>query len=306
MKKICVIGSLNMDLVAEVVDFPRPGETIKGKSFGMYPGGKGANQAVSAARLGGEVLMVGKLGKDIYGVQYIKILEQNGIKLNCIETIPEKSSGIAIIEVDNKGENHIVIIPGANEEVDEAFIDKMFEEIMKYDIFLFQLEIPMKTTIHTMKRLKEVGKLIILDPAPAQLLPDEIYTLIDYITPNESEMKIMTGYSITNEKDIKEAAKSLLDKGVKNVIAKVGNKGAYLVNQKEFIYSPGFKVEAVDTTGAGDSFNGGFSFALAMHKMPEEGIKIANAVAAISVTKKGAQSAMPTLNEVHKLLEMSY
>jgi ribokinase len=304
MKKICVIGSINMDLVASVERFPKPGETITGKAFGNYPGGKGANQVVAAGRLGGDVRIIGKVGDDIYGHQYLSIFEDNFVKSDGVGVEQGISTGIAVIEVDASGENHIIVIPGTNGLVDKQYIDKQYEYINECDIFLFQLEIPLDTVLYAMKRLKENDKTVILDPAPAKVLPDEIYKYVDFITPNETEIQILTGATIEDENGLKQAADLLLNKGVNTVIAKVGKMGAYVINKNEIKHVPGYKVNAVDTTAAGDSFNGGFAFSLSVGNNIEQSVKFANAVAALSTTAMGAHGAMPTFNQVQSFIKL--
>jgi ribokinase len=302
MEQLCVIGSLNMDLVTTLENFPKPGETIFGESFKTFPGGKGANQAVALGRLGGDILMVGKLGDDIYGTKYLEVLKNNNVRQDGVNIQKGISSGVAVIQVSNKGENNIVVISGANGQVDTKYIESKWRTIEKADIFLFQLEIPMITVIDTMKKLKAKGKTIILDPAPAAKLPEEIFKYIDYITPNETEIETLVEKSIENEDDLKESAQILLDKGVKAVIAKLGSKGAAIIKKDEYISIPGFKVNAVDTTAAGDSFNAGFAFALAEGRDLKECVKFGNAVGAISTTALGAQEAMPTYEMVSRFI----
>ncbi|OGO80299.1 MAG: ribokinase, partial [Clostridiales bacterium GWC2_40_7] len=286
MKKLCVIGSLNTDLVAVIERFPKPGETIGGKDFATYPGGKGANQAVALGRLGADVQMTGKLGDDLYGRQYLDVLEKAGVDSRGIVIEKDTASGIAVIEVEASGENRIIIIPGANGKVDCGFIDKMLDNILEYDIFLLQLEIPLETVCHAVKLLKDHGKTVILDPAPARELPDEIFCCLDYITPNETELEILTGIQIKNEADLKAAAGTLLDKGIGTVIAKAGKRGAYLINNNNFIHSPAYDVKVVDTTAAGDSFNAGFAYALSNGLSLKECAAYANATASLSTTGK--------------------
>jgi len=302
MKKLCVIGSLNMDLVTTVDRFPKPGETIFGDTFKTFPGGKGANQAVALGRLGSDVLMVGKVGSDIYGTKYLEVLKNNKVRQDAVHIENEISSGVAVIQVNSKGENNIIVVPGANAEVDIKYIESKWSIIEEADIFLFQLEIPMIAVIHTMKKLKAQGKTIILDPAPAAKLPDEIFKYIDYITPNETEIEKLVEKKIESEEDLKVAAEILLDKGVKVVIAKLGSKGACIIKKDEYVNIPGFKVDAIDTTAAGDSFNAGFAFALAQEKTLKECVKFGNAVGAISTTALGAQEAMPTYELVSKFM----
>lgn len=302
MKRICVIGSLNTDLVAVIDRFPKPGETITGREFGVYPGGKGANQAVAAGRLGANVRMIGKLGDDLYGRQYMENLRNNNVDTCGIGIESAASSGIALIEVESSGENRIIIISGANGMVDCGFIDSKLELILECDIILLQLEIPVETVIYAVKLLKNHGKTVILDPAPAAKLPDDIYPGIDYITPNETELEAHTGIKIENDADIRAAAAILLAKGVGTVIAKVGKRGAFIIGKNEFLYSPAFDVKVVDTTAAGDSFNAGFAFALAEGRNLAECATFANATASLSTTAKGAQGAMPDLARVNSLI----
>jgi len=302
MKKICVIGSLNTDLVAVIDCFPKPGETITGREFGIYAGGKGANQAVALGKLGTNVRMIGKLGDDLYGRKYMETLKNNGVDTSGIGIEPAVSSGVALIEVESTGENRIIIIPGANGMVDCGFIDSELELMLECDIFLLQLEIPVETVAYAIKILKNNGKTVILDPAPAAKLPDDIFPFIDYITPNETELEALTGIRTENETDIKAAASYLLAKGVGTVIAKVGKRGAFIIDNREFLYSPVFDVKVIDTTAAGDSFNAGFAYALAEGRNLAECVVFANATASLSTTAKGAQGAMPTLAQVNSLM----
>jgi ribokinase len=301
MKKICVIGSINMDLTTVVERFPQAGETITGLSFASFPGGKGANQAVAAARLGGAVTMFGKIGGDSYGEEYLKVFEANSVNHNGVTVEKGSSTGLAVIEVDNSGENKIIIVPGANSLVDIDFINNHYEQLLQYDIFLLQLEIPMEAVLYAVKKLKGANKTIILDPAPAAILPEEIYKYIDYITPNETEIEILTGLRIHNVSDIKSASTLLLSKGANAVIVKAGKDGAYINNREGFTHVPGFTVNAVDTTAAGDSFNGGFAFSLANGNTVVHSVSFANAVGALSTTSLGAQSAMPILEQVKRM-----
>lgn len=302
MKKVCVIGSINMDLVTTVQNFPNPGETVSGRSFNAFPGGKGGNQAIAIGRLGGDVHMVGKVGDDIYGANYIENFKNNNVKYESIGTEKNISTGIAVIQVNSKSENNIVVVSGANGAVNDEFIEQQWDILRESDIFLFQLEIPINTVISTMKKLKDLGKIIILDPAPAADIPDHIYKYIDFITPNETELKQLTGKSIENEEDLRGAAYFLLEKGVTTVIAKSGKKGAYILNSSIYKHIKGFNVNAIDTTAAGDSFNGGFAYALANGMNLEESVIFANAVGAISTTALGTQDAMPSLDEVKEFL----
>ena len=303
MKKICVIGSMNMDLVVDVPKFPVPGETLAGTGFNHFPGGKGGNQAVAAGRLGGDVYMLGKVGKDAYGEMYLENLRSGNIDIKHIGQAEGTPTGIALIEVDGDGENRIVIIPGTNGLVDRKYIDENENIFLKCDIFLFQLEIPLATNLYAMKKAKEAGKTVIFDPAPAVVLPDEIYGYIDYITPNETEFLILTGRDIGEEvEEMKRSACRLIEKGVRTVIAKVGKKGAYIIDKERSLHVPGYPVKTVDTTAAGDTFNAGLAYGLARGYELTECVRLANAAAAISVTGKGAQGAMPGYDKVLALM----
>lgn len=301
MKKIGVIGSLNMDLVATAERFPRPGETLVGREFRTFPGGKGANQAVAAARLGADVAMFGKLGDDVFGEQYRAILRKEGVRAAGVKSERGTSTGIAVIEVNGAGENHILIMPGANGRVDRTFIKSARIELVKRDIFLLQLEIPIPAILHAVRLLKRHGKTVILDPAPARRIPDELIAWVDYITPNETELEILAGERTTSSGGMRRAAESLLAKGAGTVIAKAGSRGAFIAGGGAFVHVPGYKVKVVDTTAAGDSFNAGFAVALAEGKGIRECVDFANAVGALAVTAEGAQGGMPCREDVERL-----
>ncbi|NOW05786.1 ribokinase [Clostridium beijerinckii] len=302
MKSLCVIGSLNMDLITTVENFPLAGQTIMGKEFNTFPGGKGGNQAIALGRLGSDVLMVGKIGGDIYGTRYLEVLRNNNVKYDGVSIEKGMSSGVAVIQVSNNGENNIIVVPGANAEVDINYIESKWSLIERADIFLFQLEIPLETVIATMKKLKKQGKTVILDPAPALDLPDEIFKYVDYLTPNETELETLIGRKINSEENFAEAAQTLFDKGVKVIVAKLGSDGAAIIKKDKCTRVPGFIVDPIDTTAAGDSFNAGFAFALAKEKELKECVIFGNAVGAISTTALGAQEAMPTFERVDKFI----
>lgn len=305
MQKICVIGSLNMDLVVSVDRFPQPGETLLGKEFETFPGGKGANQGVAAGRLQSGVRMIGKVGDDIFGERIIKNMRDNGVVTAGLAIESGTPSGIAVIEVDGSGENHIVIIPGANEKVNKDFLESSIDLLLENDIFLLQLEIPLLSVIFLAQKLWQFGKTVILDPAPAKRLPEEVFASVDYLTPNEKEISLLAERSVEDENDMENAARDLLDKGVGCVIIKAGKKGAYVIQKsKAMIHVPGFPVHAVDTTGAGDSFNAGLAVSLSRGRGLIESVKYANAVGALSTTAKGAQNAMPTDAQVLTFLKL--
>ncbi len=301
MKKICVIGSLNIDLTVTVPRFHLPGETIFGSDFKTYTGGKGGNQAVAAAKLGADVLMAGCLGDDTNAGIWRGLMNELGIR-DCVRTVPGLSSGTALIEVDDAGENRIIVVSGANMAADTALIETYRGQISECDIILLQLEIPLATVSRAAETFHAAGKTVILDPAPAVPLPDGLFRNLDYITPNETELSVLTGCDTDTDAGIAEGARVLLDRGCKNVIVKMGARGAMLVNAEGVSRFPGFKVNAVDTTAAGDTFNAAFAVALASGETVPEAFTFANAAAALSTTAKGAQSAMPTCDQVARLI----
>jgi ribokinase len=301
-KKICVIGSINMDLVTVTPRFPKPGETLEGISFGTFPGGKGANQAVAAARLGADVSMIGRLGNDVFRSQYQDVFRANGVNADGIRVEDDVSTGLAIIEVDSAGENHIIIIAGANGRMSPDVIEREMAILDRCDIVLLQLEIPMETVVRAAEELHERGKIIILDPAPACPLPVELYRYIDFITPNETEVGVLTGLKVHDRQSAERAGRDLCERGVGTAIIKAGRHGAYIVNKLGAMHVPGFAVDVVDTTAAGDSFNAGFAVALARGDEMEAAVRFANATGALSTTGKGAQTAMPDSGAVARLL----
>ena len=300
--RYCVVGSVNMDLVAQVDQFPKPGETRTGSTFGTYPGGKGANQAVALARLGAEVTMAGKIGDDVFGRSYQDTFEHEGVDTSVLQTIPGVSTGVAVIEVDASGENHIVIVPGANGLVDRSYIDASLETIAGANYALFQLEIPLDTVIYALSRLREHSCTSILDPAPVPDggLPDELLGYVDVLTPNESEAAALSGIRINSEPDARKAAEAIRARGASKVIIKMGSAGAYVADDEGVRAVPGFSVDAVDTTAAGDAFNAGFAYALGSGKSIEAAVRYGNAVGAAACTGFGAQSAMPTAEMIEE------
>lgn len=305
MKKIAVIGSINIDLVFNIKHFPMPGETINCENFSLFPGGKGANQAVAAGKLGADVTFLGKVGRDSYGEIALSALKEAGVKTDHIETVDKADTGIALISVAENGENTIVLSKGTNALVDTDYLLRHIEVIEDCDIVLLQLEIPMATVEKAAEIAASRQKIVILDPAPARPLSDTLLTNIVYITPNETEIKLLSGIIQGSEQDIFTACKGFAEKGVKRVINKAGEKGAYIFNGCELKLIKGYPVKAIDTTAAGDTFNAAFAVSLARGLNEEESIRYANGAAAISVTKLGAQSAMPEDSEVKNLIKHS-
>jgi len=300
MGKIVVIGSSNTDMVVSSPKMPVPGETVMGNDFDIIPGGKGANQAVAAARAGGDVTFIAKVGEDDFGRNAVVGYDAEKINTDNIFIDPNKPSGIAVIIVEEEtAQNSIVVASGANGCLSVDDIKSVENVISEADVVLIQLEIQLEVVEYSLKLAKQHGATTILNPAPAQFLSDEILSLVDIITPNESETQILTGLSSDSDEDIKEAADKLLNKVNDTVLVTLGSKGVYFISKSDGAdFVPTIKVEAVDTTAAGDVFNGYFATALAGGKSYKEAIKIANKAAAISVTRKGAQPSIPKIEEL--------
>ncbi|MDU3802925.1 ribokinase [Paraclostridium bifermentans] len=299
MKKICVIGSLNMDLVVNVDNMPKKGQTLIGSDFKEVPGGKGANQAVAMARLGGDVTMIGKVGTDSFGQTLIDALKNDNVNTTYVHK-EDGPTGVAMITVDKNAENSIVVAPGANFKVKENDIDKNIDAIKNSDIVVVQLETPLETIKYALKSAKELGKYTILNPAPAVKLEDSIIANVDLLTPNETELEILSGVSINCEDDILKAAQTMIEKGVKELIVTLGSKGSLYINKEISMFKKSYKVDAVDTTAAGDSYTGALSVAFSKGENIEVAMDFASRVGALCVTKEGAQSSLPTLEEVER------
>ena len=299
MSKIIVIGSSNTDMVVKTNKFPVPGETILGGEFFMFSGGKGANQAVAAARMGSEVTLICKTGNDIFGHRSVEEFKKEGIITKFIGTDFEKASGTALILVDAKGENEIVVAPGANETLTEADIEAADVAFANAELILLQLEIPVASVLYAARKGFKLGKKVILNPAPAQQLPKELFTYLYLITPNETEAEILTGIKVTDRKTAAAAAQKLLEMGVQNTIITMGAEGAFFKNHEFEMLIPSPKVNAVDTTAAGDVFNGVLAARITSQKDWEAAIATACKAASVSVTRMGAQASMPYLHEIN-------
>lgn len=286
-----------MDLVVNVDAMPKPGQTIIGSNFKEVPGGKGANQAVAMARLNGNVSMIGKVGEDGFGQTLINSLKNDKVDTTYIQTT-KGSTGVALITVDKNAQNSIVVSPGANFEVKEEDIDNNIKAIENSDIVVLQLETPLNTIKYALNKAKELNKYTILNPAPAVKLDDEIIKNVDLLTPNETELEIISGVSIETEEDIQKAAQIMIEKGVKELIVTLGSKGSLYINKEKSMFKKAYKVEAVDTTAAGDSYTGALAVALSQDKGIEDAMDFASKVGALSVLKEGAQSSLPTLEDV--------
>ncbi|TVQ07434.1 MAG: ribokinase [Balneolaceae bacterium] len=298
--KITVIGSSNTDMVVMTSHFPAPGETILGGEFLMNPGGKGANQAVAAARLGGSVTFIGKVGSDIFGDEAVENIKKEGIDVSAVTRDEKAPSGVAQILVDSKGENCIVVAPGANLNLNRTDIDNAMEKILNADILLMQLEVPIDTVVYAAKKAHRAGVKVILNPAPAAQLPDELYECLYMITPNESETELLTGVKVTDETSALEAADVFKAKGVESTIITMGSKGAYIFSDEWKGTVPAFEVNPVDTTAAGDCFNGALAVALAQSDGLSDAVVFANRAASIAVTRAGAQASLPFRAEVEE------
>lgn len=297
MKNILVIGSVNLDFVVSVEHTPVTGETILAGDMEMFPGGKGANQAFAIGRLGGNVSMLSAVGSDQWGDMMLSNLSGAGVDVSKCKRVTGVSTGNAWITVNRQGDNSIIVIPGANHCVTPGYIDQNLELIQACDIVIMQLEIPVETVLHIARLAKAMGKTVILDPAPAKSnLPEELYSLIDIIKPNEGELAVLTG---TVESEYAEGARRLLAMGCKNVLVSLGEKGVYYASQDgQEALMPGRKVDTIDTTAAGDSFIAGLAVTLAGGAALEDAIAFGQDVAAITVTRKGAQNSIPSATEI--------
>ena len=298
MKKIAVAGSINMDYVLNVPHMPQTGETLLAQTFEMLPGGKGANQACAAGKLEGNVTMLGAVGEDGAGIALCESLRSAGVDISRIRRLKGESTGSAFICVDPSGSNHIVVAQGANRAVNIEYLRENDDVLRDCDILVLQLEIPLETVVYAAKRAKELGKLVILDPAPARSdIPDDLYPCIDYLKPNEGEAALLAGVA---PGDPMAAARTLREKGVRNVLVTLGADGALLLDEagtvKKFPALTGLTV--VDTTAAGDCFTAALACRLAAEESPEQAVSFAGKASGLSVTRAGAQPSLPTLREV--------
>jgi len=301
-RKIVVVGSSNTDLIIRVPHIPAPGETILGGKFVTAAGGKGANQAVAAARAGGVVTFVAKVGDDHYGQDALAGFRRDGIDVTHVTTDKRAPSGLAMIFVAANGENCIAVADGANGRFSPADVKRAAGAIRSAGMLLLQLEIPLETVCAATGLAARQGVPVILNPAPARSLPDDLLEKVTLLTPNESECELLTGIKVTSEAAAAKAANVLLARGVRTVIITMGKRGAYMATGKERRLVPGFEVEPLDTTAAGAVFNGALAVALAEGTELLQAVRFAHAAAALSVTKVGAQSSAPKRREVDKFL----
>ena len=296
--KVVVVGSSNMDLVVKSSRIPAVGETILGGDFLMVPGGKGANQAVAAAKLGAHVCFVAKLGDDLFGRQSLDNFKKEGVDTTYVTLSAEAPSGVALIMVDGAGNNQIVVAPGANARLSADDVKKAEADIASCGAVVAQLEVPLDTIAFAAQLAHVAGVPFVLDPAPARKLPAELLKMVDVLTPNETEAQILTGIEVRDEQSARAAAEELLSTGVKTVIVTMGVQGFLLVDHQKVEFVTARQVEAVDSTAAGDAFTGSLAVGIAQGKSLSDAALFANHVAALSVTRMGAQPSMPTLREV--------
>ncbi|MDR0395227.1 MAG: ribokinase [Tannerella sp.] len=297
-KRLLVVGSSNTDMVIKTDHFPRPGETVLGGTFFMNPGGKGANQAVAASRLGIAVTFICKTGNDIFGHQSHQLLEEEGIDTSYVFSDLRNPSGVALITVDAHAENCIVVASGANANLLPSDLEKAEEAINHSDIVLMQLEVPIETVEYVARVAYDKSKKVILNPAPARPLSKELIANLYLITPNETEAEILSGIKITDMESAKAAAKEINRRGAENVVITLGAKGALIYGNGSFEKVDAFKVQAVDTTAAGDVFNGALCAALLEGQSLPEAVRFACKAASISVTRNGARESSPYRNEI--------
>lgn len=304
MNKVCILGSINIDIIINVKKMPQVGETIFGENLKNASGGKGANQAVAASRCGSKVIMIGKVGSDESGKSLTQNLVKDSIDITNVGTDDSVPTGTALITVNGEGNNSIIVVPGANMTISHDEILNARKAIEESDIIIAQFETPFQATIDAFKIARENGKITILNPAPAKTIPDELYSLTDIIAPNETEVYELSGIKVENLEDAEKAANAFLGRGVKYVIITLGEKGAALIGKDRYQIVPAYKVNAVDTTAAGDSFIGGLASRLNADGLEFdnliEAIKFGNKVSGIVVQKEGAQPSIPYLSEIIK------
>lgn len=301
--RIVVVGSSNTDLVVQAPRFPKPGESVMGGVFARFQGGKGANQAVAAARAGAEVAFVGRVGQDEFGDTSLKGLSQEGIDISLTIRDEKLASGVALIIVDASGENEIVVAAGANLGISSAQVDQAIDLIVSADIVLTQLEMPIETVAVLAETVDRCGKSLILNPAPASPIPDSVFPCVDVLTPNLGELEVISGMKIETVEDIEKASQYFLRKGVGAVVVTQGREGCLTITPEESWWTQALAVDARDTVGAGDCFSGTLAVALAERRSLKEAVRFATAAAGISVTRLGAQPSMPYRNEIDSVLE---
>lgn len=301
--KIIVIGSLNMDLIVRAPRIPTPGETILGSNFATAGGGKGANQAVAAARLGAHVSMVGRVGSDSYGEALLLGLQKDGVDTRFIQTDPDQPTGLALITVDDHGENSIVVVSGANWQVSAADIERAAEAIASADVLILQLEIPLESVEFAARIAHQYRVPVILNPAPARALPASLLQHVAYLAPNESETALLSGTAVSDSRTAQQAIQRIHQLGVNTVIMTRGSQGAFVSTPSSSYTVPAFKVDPVDTTAAGDAFVAGLAFGVAAQQPLKQAVRLAAAAGALATTQPGAQPSLPKATSVQALLD---
>ena len=301
---IVVFGSINFDLTTYVPHLPAPGETLRGNSYITVPGGKGANQAVATTRLGAPTRFFGRMGNDAFGREVRPLVEHYGLDMSGILMDDKNPTGLAVIAVDDQAENSIVLVSGANMTMDESDAQRCNPALDQAKVLMLQLEVPLAASLLVAQAAKERGVKVIWDPAPALQLPLEAYTMVDYLTPNESETNMLVGFQPTNPQEAARAATILCERGVQTAIIKMGAQGAYYQSREESGFLPAFIVNAIDSVAAGDAFNGGLAVAVAEGKPLSEAMRWGSAAGALATTKPGAMPSMPTRAELEQLLKV--
>ena len=302
---VVVLGGINMDLVTLAPRFPEAGETIVGTEFLTYPGGKGANQALAAARTGARVAMVGRIGNDILGPQAIASLSEAGVDVTGVTVSQGASTGIAVINIDESAQNRIIQVLGANDTCGDAEAEKVLRLLDRASVLLLQLEVSVELSLRVAQAAAARGTTVILDPSPVRPIPSEFYSCCHIITPNETDAQALVDTPVVDRASAALAAGTLLNRGIPTVVVKLGPLGAYYATQKDGDYLRAFPVEAVDSVGAGDAFNGALAVAIAEGSDLPQAVRMASAAGALAVTRVGAQDSMPFRQEVDALLRVS-
>ena len=300
--RIVVLGGINIDLVAMTPRFPAAGETVVGRQFLTYGGGKGANQAVAAGRAGAQVSMVGRVGDDIFAAQALKTLVESGVDVSTVGVTPSTSTGIAVITIDDSAQNQIIQVLGANETCGEEEEARVVRNLDGASALLLQLEVSVELSLRCAQAAKERGVRVILDPSPVRPVPEAFYSCCDIITPNETDAQALVGEPVTDRSSAERAAETLLKRGVGAAIVTLGPQGSYYATSSGGGFVPAFRVDAIDSVGAGDAFNGALAAALGEGNDLSQAVRFASAAGALSVTRSGAQDSMPSRSEVDALL----
>jgi ribokinase len=307
MAQIVVLGGLNMDLVVRIAAIPRPGETLSGGKFATFPGGKGANQAVAAARMGAQVAMVGRVGSDAFGEQMLASLAADGIETATVGIDPDNATGVALITVAANGQNSISVASGANLTVTVEDVRSAFKRLGRVDLLVMPLETPFETILEAARLARQAGAQVILNPAPAAEMPAELLNCASVLAPNETETEFLTGVTVSDDLSARQAAQALLQRGPHNVVLTLGERGALLATGRpeapDFLRIPSYAVDAIDTTAAGDAFVGALAAGIGEGLALPAAVSLANAAAAISVTRLGAQPSLARRSEVNEFLK---